>query len=267
MALTPMVAFPPRTDPNFSTYVNDFFTSKLPLFVAELDETVVGFNNGSFTGTSTTSVSLDLTLGKTFVTQSGLSFQKGMYVSIISTATADTSNRMIAIVRSYSGTSLVVDPVSFAGTGPIANWRISIVPPVAAVTRSELRFETGAGYGGTGTFIRNFTTIAVNSGSAVTGVVSSVNGASFTINTTGIYCVTYHEPSGTIQLHISDNAASLIAAPAAADRLCSAPAASTGTISFTGTLTAGTILRAHPQTVGLTNTTGAYFHIVKLDAG
>lgn len=267
MALTPMVAFPPRTDPNFSTYVNDFFTSKLPLFVAELDETVVGFNNGSFTGTSTTSVSLDLTLGKTFVTQSGLSFQKGMYVSIISTATADTSNRMIAIVRSYSGTSLVVDPVSFAGTGPIANWRISIVPPVAAVTRSELRFETGAGYGGTGTFIRNFTTTTVNSGSAVTGVVSSVNGASFTIQQTGIYCVTYHEPAGSVQLNISANAASLIAAPAILEKLASTPAASTGTVSFTGTISAGVILRPHPTTTGLTATNGSYFQIVKLSAG
>lgn len=267
MAFTSIPAFPARTDPNFSTYVNDFFTSKLPLFVAELDESVVGFNNGSFTGTSTSSIAVNGTLGKTFITQSGLSFVKGMYVSIISTATADTNNRMIAIVRSYSGTSLVVDPVSFAGTGTIASWIISIVPPVAAVTKSEMRLETGAGYGTINTFIRNFVTTAINSGSAITSAISSTNGASFTINTTGIYCVTYHEPSGTIQLHISDNAASLIAAPAAADRLCSSPAASTGTISFTGTLTAGTILRAHPQTVGLTNTTGAYFHIVKLDAG
>lgn len=268
MALSPFLAFPPRTDPNFSTYVNDFFTSKLPLFVDELNETVVGFNNGSFTGTSTSSVSIDGTLGKTFITQSGLSFQKGMYVSIISTATADTSNRMIAIVRSYSGTSLVVDPVSFAGTGPIASWRISIVPPAVAVTKSEIKLETGAGYGSTNTFVRNFLTTAITTGSAITGGPNAVSGASFTIQTTGIYAVSYQDAGTTTAACISKNSASGVAAPGFADRL--AVATTTGqfsTANYIGSLTAGDIIRAHPSAIGLTTTTGVYFHIVKLAAG
>lgn len=268
MAITSVDPSPGKFDPSFPAYVDAFFETNFPRLIDELNEAVVGFNNGSFTGTSTSSVSIDGALGKTFVTQAGLSFQKGMYVSIISIATADTSNRMVAIVRSYSGTSLVVDPISFAGTGPISNWRISIVPPASsAITKSEVRYETGAGYGTTNTFIRNFGTAAINTGTAIDGVLSPTNGASFEIKTTGVYCVTYHEPAGTIQLHISKNAASLIAAPAVGDRLCSAPAASTGTISFTGTIAAGTFLRAHPQTTGLTSTTGAYFQIVKLDVG
>lgn len=268
MPLTPVDPAPAKTDPGFPAYFNNFFGSIFPNFVDELIQTVVGFNNGTFTGTSTSSHTINTTAGKVFVTQAGLSFLKGMWVSVMSTATSDTNNYMICKVNAYSGTNLTLDPVSVGGSGTVASWRIVIVPPAsAAVTKSEIRYETGAGYGTTNTFIRNFGTAAISTGTAVTGALSATNGASFTVNITGVYCVTYHEPAGTIQLHISKNAASLVAAPAVGDRLASAPAASTGTISFTGTIVAGTVLRAHPQTTGLTSTTGAYFQIVKLDVG
>lgn len=268
MAITSVDPSPGKFDPSFPAYVDAFFETNFPRLIDELNEAVVGFNNGSFTGTSTSSHTINTTAGKVFVTQAGLSFLKGMWVVAISTATADTNNYMICKVNAYSGTNLTLDPVTVAGAGTIASWRIVIVPPASAsVTKSEVRYETGAGYGTTNTFIRNFGTAAISTGTAVTGALSATNGASFTVNITGVYCVTYHEPAGTIQLHISKNAASLIAAPAVGDRLASAPAASTGTISFTGTIVAGTVLRAHPQTTGLTSTTGAYFQIVKLDVG
>ena len=103
MALTNIPAFPARSDPGFPTYVNNFFTSVLPNFVQELDDTVIGFNNGSFTTTSTTSHTINTTAGKVFTVGAGLSFVKGMWVMIMSTATSDTNNYMVGIVQAYSG--------------------------------------------------------------------------------------------------------------------------------------------------------------------
>ena len=266
MPITSVPAFPPRTDPGFSAYVNDFFTVKLPQFVDELEATAVGFNNGSFTGTSTSSHTINTTAGKVFVTQAGLSFLKGMWVVVMSTATTDTNNYMICKVNAYSGTSLTLDPHTVNGSGTIASWRITISPPVVGTsTKTEYRLETGAGYGTTNTFVRNFGTATITTGSGVTHALSTTLGASFTIASTGIYAVTYHEPAGAVTMHILKNAASLVAAPAVGERLASSSASAVSTINYVGTLTLNDVIRAHPQTVALTATTGSYFHIVKLD--
>lgn len=268
MPLTPVDPAPSKTDASYPAYFNNFFSTIFPNFVDELIKTVVGFNNGTFTGTSTTSHTINTTPGKVFVTQSGLSFLKGMWVVAISTATADTNNFMVCKVNAYSGTNLTLDPVSVGGSGTIASWRIVIVPPAsAAVTKSEVRYETGAGYGTINTFIRNFTTAAINTGSAVTGALSTTNGASFTINSTGVYAVTYQEAAATGAMYISKNAASLIAGPVVAERLAGLVSSGTVTINYIGTLTAGDVIRAHPGSTGMTSTAGSYFQIVKLDIG
>lgn len=268
MALTDIGNIPARTDPGFPAWVDDFFENKFPNLINELNLSIEGFNNGSFSGTSTTSQTINLTTPKTFTTQSGLSFVKGMWLTITENTAATTSNNnMVARVQSYSGTSLVCDIVAANGSATIANWRIAISPPMNAVTKSEMRLETGAGYGSVNTFIRNFVNATINTGSAITGGVSATNGASFTIGVSGVYAITYHEPAGAVTMHISKNAASLIAAPAVAERLASSSASAVSTINYIGTLNAGDIIRAHPGTAGLTATTGSFFHIVKLGIG
>ena len=269
MALTNIPAFPPRSDPGFSAYVDNFFTSVLPLFVSELDASVIGFNNGSFYTTSSTSQALSSTTPRTFTVGAGLSFVKGMWVTITENTGGTTSNnQFIARVQSYSGTTLVVDIVSFSGTGTIANWLIAIAPPVNnSVVKSEVRLETGAGYGTTNTFIRNFSSISVNSGTALTGAVSATLGASITVNVTGIYSITYQEGSNSgITMFVSKNQAVLTAQPTTAERIISV-----GSGAQIGSrimeLTAGDVIRPSASGTGLSATTGCFFSIVKLQPG
>ena len=265
MALTNIPAFPPRSDPGFSTYVNNFFTSVLPNFVQELDDTVIGFNNGSFTTTSATSQTINTTTPKTFTVGSGLSFVKGMWITITENTGGTTSNNyMIGRVQSYSGTSLVVDITHSGGTGTLASWRIAISPPVLSSAVAEARMETGAGYGTTNTFVRNFTSVTINTGTSITPAVSATLGASMTINATGVYAVTYQEASATGALYVSRNSAVLTAAPVVGERLTGGAASGITTINFTGTIASGSVLRAHPSATGITATTGSYFHVVRL---
>ena len=149
MALTNIPAFPARSDPGFPTYV---------------DNTVIGFNNGSFTTTSATSHTINTTAGKVFTVGAGLSFVKGMWVMVMSTATSDTNNYMVGIVQAYSGTSLTFDAKAIGGSGTIASWRISIVPPVLGTTGigTEAIYTNASGYGTTDTFIRLIGTLSKN---------------------------------------------------------------------------------------------------------
>lgn len=267
MAITPIGQFPARNDPAFRAYVDQFFTSILPTFSAELDAVATAFNNGSLTATSTSSHTINTTAGKVFAVASGLSFLKGMWVIAISTATADTNNYMVCMVQNYVGTSLTLDPKSVAGSGTIASWRIVIVPPAtASVAKSEARLDTGAGYGTGSTFIRNFGTIGINTGSALTPALSASLGGTITVNVTGIYAITYQEVSNTVSLYVSRNQAVLTGAPALSERIISP-----GVGVLMGTrimeLTAGDVLRASSSAVTLAGTTGSYLSCVKLGLG
>ena len=266
MAITPIGQFPARNDPAFRAYVDQFFTSILPTFSAELDAVATAFNNGSLTATSTSSHTINTTAGKVFAVASGLSFLKGMWVIAISTATADTNNYMVCMVQNYVGTSLTLDPKSVAGSGTIASWRIVIVPPAtASVAKSEVRIETGAGYGTTNTFIRNFGTIGVNTGTALTATLSASLGASITVNVTGLYAISYSEIT-SIGLYVSRNQAVLTAVPAVSERIISiGPGGIMGTRVME--LFNGDVLRAVPTSTTVTATNGSYLSCVKLGLG
>lgn len=267
MAITPIGQFPARNDPAFRAYVDQFFTSILPTFSAELDAVATAFNNGSLSATSTSSHTINLTAGKVFTVAAGLSFLKGMWVVAISTATADTNNYMVCMVQNYTGTSLTLDPKSIGGTGTIASWRIVIVPPAStAINKSEARLDTGAGYGTGSTFIRNFGTIGINTGSALTPALSASLGGTITVNATGLYAITYQEVSMPIQMYVSRNQAILTAAPTVAERIITP-----GVGVLMGTrimeLTAGDVLRASSSAATLAGTAGSYLSCVKLGLG
>ena len=61
----------------------------------------------------------------------------------------------------------------------------------------EVWLNTSNGYGSTNTAVRRFTNIIKNNGSAITYTDSPTNGASFTINTTGIYAISYSDCMNT----------------------------------------------------------------------
>lgn len=268
MAITQIGAFPLRNDPAFKAYLDTYFSTILPNFSAELDEVATAFNNNTLSATSNSPHSINLTAGKVFSVAAGLSFLKGMWVVAVSTVTTDTNNYMVCMVQNYTGTSLTLDPKSIAGAvGPYASWRIVIVPPgQSAVTKSEVRLDTGAGYGTTNTFIRNFGTIGLNTGTALTPATSATLGASITVNVTGVYAITYQEVSNSIGIYVSKNQPILNAAPAVADRLL-ASGIGVFFVSRILTLNSGDVIRASSSATSLNGTTGSYLAMVKLGVG
>lgn len=112
--------------------------------------------------------------------------------------------------------------------------------------------HTGNGHGSTNNKIRRFTTIQENVGSNITYADNAANGASFTINKSGYYCITYSDYRSTIvsQLGISKDSSQLttqIDSVNIANRLAigCAEVGLAGQVSVTTYLAAGSVIRAH----------------------
>lgn len=118
---------------------------------------------------------------------------------------------------------------------------------------SQVRYQLGNGHGSTNTVIRRWTNEIETLGTAITYINSAVNGDSFTINEPGIYSISYvdRETGGGAAFGISRNSSQLttsIVSINAADRLASTLAQSGAedqTVSWTGYLAAGDVIRAH----------------------
>ena len=263
MALTNIPAFPVRSDPGFPAYVDNFFASILPNFVQELDDTVIGFNNGSFTTTSTTSHTINTTAGKIFTVGAGLSFVKGMWVMVMSTATSDTNNYMVGIVQAYSGTSLTFDAKAIGGSGTIASWRISIVPPVLGTTGigTEAIYTNASGYGTIDTFIRLIGTLSKNNLVGATITTNATEGTVCTINTAGTYAFSYYDTGTTFYLSL--NSAVKTAAPTASEIIARITTNSTSVTRII-TLAANDKVRPHAGAAGIVGQNTAFFSVTRL---
>jgi len=101
---------------------------------------------------------------------------------------------------------------SFYARVPIVGWasNFAIVTGVEA-PNSEVYVDTGNGHGSTNTVIRRFSNIRNDVGSDITYTDSSTNGASFTINTTGLYAINYsdYDASASEFVGISVNGSAL----------------------------------------------------------
>lgn len=131
----------------------------------------------------------------------------------------------------------------------------------AGVARSMVRLNTANGYGSTNTVIRRFTNVVTNQGSDITYADSATLGASFTINTNGVYAISYSDGFVSADyLGISLNSSQLttgIHAITASDKLCisaTSGANIAATASITLYLPSGSIIRPHATT---TSGTGA----------
>lgn len=136
-------------------------------------------------------------------------------------------------------------------------------------SQSMVRLNTANGYGSTNTHIRRFTNVITNQGSDVTYADSATLGASFTINTAGVYSIMYSDSfSSNTTAGISLNSTQLSTAMASitlSDVLAIAfQATNAGLItSWTGFLPAGSVVRAHAAATGI-GTTPAHFNIVRV---
>jgi len=127
--------------------------------------------------------------------------------------------------------------------------------PVVPV-QSMVRLNTANGFGSTNTVIRRFTNVVTNQGTDITYADSATLGATFTINTNGVYAIHYTEQSNTGQwFGPSLNSSQLTTAVvniAIADVLSIAYlAANTGACAATTVyLPSGSVVRPHFNAVG-----------------
>ena len=145
---------------------------------------------------------------------------------------------------------------------------------------SYIKLNTGNNWGSTNTAIRRFSSTTESFGSDITYSDSSTNGATFTINTSGLYSITYsdYNISGSFYFFgISRNSNQLTTAPEsitnthrlAIDKATGLGTAyrELGTVTAIEYLQAGDIIRAHTSGSGLSTggtSTLASFYIAKI---
>lgn len=128
---------------------------------------------------------------------------------------------------------------------------LTLVGELTQAAKSCVRLTTANGYGSINTKVRRFTTTALSQGTDITYADSATLGASFTVNKSGVYAVSYSESfSGAEAFGVTTNAtagSTGIRSVPAAEVLCvSTTQGATGEASVSATvyLTAGTVLFA-----------------------
>lgn len=91
------------------------------------------------------------------------------------------------------------DPISFKFSVPILGWT-SVSSGTLTAPRSGVHVYSSNGHGSTNTTIQRYSNILYSTGPDITYADSSTAGASFTINTTGVYSLTLVHMSSSPQL-------------------------------------------------------------------
>jgi hypothetical protein len=135
------------------------------------------------------------------------------------------------------------------GSAAAPTFRALVEADLPAI-QGQVRLNGGNGYGSTNTCIRRFTTAEVNTGTAITYADSATNGATFTINSDGLYAISYADgpTADNIGISLSSNQLTTsISTITAAHRLIfsAVPASQTGQCSITTRLVATDVIRAH----------------------
>jgi hypothetical protein len=152
---------------------------------------------------------------------------------------------------------------------------LSNVLPQFTESDSAIRVtDNSAGYGATNTFIRRFSTLESNLGTDITYADSASLGASFTVNTSGIYHISYTEINSTASMlgfGISRNASGTTNVTSLPGSQLLAIQHCTGTGSFDrancswqGYLNKGDIIRAHTNGTVTTGSALSSFNINKV---
>jgi hypothetical protein len=149
---------------------------------------------------------------------------------------------------------------------------VTNVLPQFSESDSSVRVDTANGYGSTGIKIRRFSTVRTNIGSAITYADNAIDGASFTVNETGLYHMSYTDELNSAQeIGISLNADATdritnYGSIAKAKRLTVASADTNfATCSASSVyLQAGDVVRAHSSGTANGDQENAYFTISKV---
>lgn len=173
----------------------------------------------------------------------------------------DTSGTVTLSVPAVSGSNTITVP---ALTGTMV---------VLTSTQSMVQLNTANGYGSTNTKIRRFTNTVLNQGTDITYTDSATLGGSFTVNTAGVYAMSYNDQfSTTSYLGFSLNTTqptTNLNSITITDKLAVGYIANANApfcvVAWTGYLPAGSVVRAHTSGASSgTDTTNCQFTIVKV---
>ena len=162
-------------------------------------------------------------------------------------------------IRPTSGT---VTPVGRTGPAFVNMVTIFLVPGTPTTPRSEITVDSGNGYGSTNTKVRRWSNIRQNIGANITYADSATLGGSFTINTQGVYAISYNDRDSSgdsiIGIVVNGSAAttnmnSVTYAQGARAQIDTGGANLAGAVSWTGVLNVNDVVWA--QTDGGANST------------
>ena len=182
------------------------------------------------------------------------------------TARTSLAFRVIGYIESTQATAgtWATAPSTIQGMGGNT---YKAIPP-----SSMVRLNTGNGLGSTNTCVRRFTNVVTNQGTDITYADSATLGASFTINTTGIYAMSYsdHGTGNTgqgITLNCTQNSTSFEQISDATQCLSGnvTPAGNiNSTAAWTGQLPAGSVIRPSLGSNGATYPKTQQFTITRI---
>lgn len=158
-----------------------------------------------------------------------------------------------SIKSSVDGTQAIIQVNGVDKLTVDSSGNVVIPGKLTQVAQSMVRVNTANGYGSTNTMIRRFTTVVTNQGSDITYADSATLGASFTINTNGVYAISYtaipNAANNTYGISLSTTSPTLaISSITTAECLALGQAYALGSassVSWTGYITAGSVVRAH----------------------
>ncbi len=200
----------------------------------------------------------------------GVLYENGHTISASYTLSSGKSAHMVGPLTVASGQTLTIptgESLMVFGASPSTNDTDVLIKgiqtfigqksfesqPTIVAPISMVRVNTANGYGSTNTAIRRFTNIITNQGSDITYTDSATLGASFVINTTGVYAMSNDENvsangSAGISLNTTQPTTAIASLTNSSERLTSETIGSanyTGQCSWTGYLPAGSVIRPH----------------------
>ena len=175
-------------------------------------------------------------------------------------------------IQSGGSTVVAVTSTGATVTGTLAATGASTFTGAVTTPLSYVRLNTANGYGSTNNKIRRFTNIVNNVGTDITYADSATLGGTFTINTNGVYSVSYNDQTaGSSEVGVSLNSTQLttnIALITVGDILTimQTPSANLPSVcSATFYATATSIVRAHTNgDASGTNTARCQFTIARV---
>ncbi len=153
-----------------------------------------------------------------------------------------------------------------------AQFRLTVQPYSATTSNTSMvRLNTANGHGATNTCIRRFTNVVTNQGVDITYTDSATLGATFTINTNGVYAISYNDAiNGTFVMGISLDSSQLstsVASITVSDILSgvASPLVNLcGHAAWVGYLPVGSVVRPHTDGTAGVSTQKAQFTITKV---